>query len=91
MMQGLEDVVDVLEPIKGNASASEQIAMYMATEENVLYAFYICTSDSISRSVDMEVQSIILVHRKLYITLYISYRHSHNLTKNVNHSNACSP
>ena len=40
VMQALEDVIDVLEPVKGNASASEQIATYMATEENVLYAFY---------------------------------------------------
>lgn len=40
VMQALEEVVDVLEPIKGDASASEQIATYMATEENALYAFY---------------------------------------------------
>ena len=40
VMQALEEVVDVLEPIKGNTNASEQIATYMATEENVLYAFY---------------------------------------------------
>ena len=40
VMQALEEVVDVLEPIKGDASASEQIATYMATKENALYAFY---------------------------------------------------
>ena len=40
VMQALEEVVDVLEPIKGDPSASEQIATYMATEENALYAFY---------------------------------------------------
>ena len=40
VMQALKEVVDVLEPIKGDTSASEQIATYMATEENALYAFY---------------------------------------------------
>ena len=41
VLQALEEVADVCEAVKENASAKEQIATYMATAEgNVLYAFY---------------------------------------------------
>ena len=72
VMQALEDVVDVLEPIKGSASASERIATYMATEENVLYAFYALLTIFPGQLI---WKSIIMVNiQELYIVPCISYR-----------------
>ena len=41
VLQSLLEVADICEAFKENASATEQIAMYMATaKENILDAFY---------------------------------------------------